>query len=186
MLETERLLLRGWREADLAPFAELNGDARVMQYLPRLLTRRESDQLATRLEEQLVARGFSFWAVEIKRTHRFAGFVGLSAVSFAAHFTPCVEIGWRLSYEHWGHGYATEAARAALALGFDRLQLPEIVAFSVPANLRSRRVMERLGMTRLAADDFEHPRLPAGDPLRAHVLYRAGPSSQRGNAYATT
>ena len=104
----------------------------------------------------------------------FVGFVGLAVPGFQAPFTPCVEIGWRLAVEHWGHGYATEAARAALDCGFQRLGLEEIVAFTVPANRRSRRVMERLGMTWSAADDFDHPRLPPGHPLRRHVLYRVG------------
>jgi len=186
MLESERLRLRSWQDSDLAAFGELNADPRVMQYLPRLLSRQESDQLAARIEEHIVARGFGFWAVEILSTRRFAGFVGLAAVTFTAHFTPCVEIGWRLSFEHWGQGYATEAARAALAFGFEHLQLSEIVAFTVPANARSRRVMERLGMTRSSADDFEHPRLPEGDPLRSHVLYRVRRCAQRGSAYAIT
>ena len=116
--------------------------------------------------------GFGLWAVEAVDVADFVGFVGFSIPGFQAHFTPCVEIGWRLAFEHWGRGYATEAARAAVDCGFRRFGLEEIVSFTVRANWRSGRVMERLGMTRSAADDFEHPRLLPGHPLRPHVLYR--------------
>jgi RimJ/RimL family protein N-acetyltransferase len=143
-----------------------------MEFFPGPLDRAESDALAGRIRDHLARHGFGLWAVEARGVADFIGFVGLSVPSFQAPFTPCVEIGWRLAHEHWGRGYATEAARAALAFGFRDLALEEIVSFTVPMNRRSRRVMERLGMTRSAADDFEHPALPEGHALRPHVLYR--------------
>jgi RimJ/RimL family protein N-acetyltransferase len=171
-LTSARLRLRAWREEDLGPFATLNGDARVMEFFHHPLDRSESDALAGRIREHFERNGFGLWAVEVPGVAEFTGFVGLSVPTFQADFTPCVEIGWRLAYEHWGRGYATEAARAVLAFGFRDLELDEIVSFTVPANSRSRRVMERLGMTQSGADDFEHPAFPAGHPLRSHVLYR--------------
>lgn len=171
-LTTERLILRPWRDADLAPFAALNADPEVMAHFPMPLAREESDALAARIRGGLGAEGFGLWAVEVRGGAPFIGFVGLAAPSFSTHFTPCIEVGWRLARAHWGQGYASEAAEAAVADGFARLGLAEIVSFTVPANLRSRAVMERLGMTRDPADDFDHPRLPEGHPLRRHVLYR--------------
>jgi ribosomal-protein-alanine N-acetyltransferase len=173
-LETERLLLREWRDADRAPFAAMNADPRVMEHFPSRLTRPESDAFIRRMRERWAVEGFGLWAVERQADGRFLGFTGLAAPTFKAHFTPCVEVGWRFAVEAWGHGYATEAARAALRFGFEDLDLAEIVSFTVPANTRSRAVMERLGMTRDPADDFDHPRLPEGHPLRHHVLYRLG------------
>jgi RimJ/RimL family protein N-acetyltransferase len=143
-----------------------------MAFLPKPLDRGESDALASRIRDHFARHGFGLWAVEAPGMADFIGFVGLSIPSFQAHFMPCVEIGWRLAHEYWGHGYATEAARAALACGFRDLALDEIVAFTVPPNWRSRRVMERLGMKTSASEDFEHPALPDGHPLRSHVLYR--------------
>ena len=169
---TARLRLRQWREEDLAPFAALNADPQVMEFFPKVLTRAESDAVAGRIRDHFARHGFGFWAVEAPGAADFVGFVGLAVPSFAAHFTPCVEIGWRLAREHWGHGYATEAATAALAFGFGDRALEEIVAFTVPANIPSRRVMGRLGMRRLPSDDFEHPAIADGHPLRSHVLYR--------------
>jgi ribosomal-protein-alanine N-acetyltransferase len=172
ILTTARLRLRQWREADLAAFAALNADPQVMEFFPKVLTRAESDAVAGRIRDHFTRHGFGFWAVEATGAADFVGFVGLAVPSFTAHFTPCVEIGWRLAREHWGHGYATEAASAALAFGFGDCALEEIVAFTVAANIPSRRVMGRLGMRRLPADDFEHPAIPEGHPLRPHVLYR--------------
>jgi len=172
-LRTERLVLRDWRDDDLAPFAALNADPRVTEFLPGPLTRAESDALAARIRGALARYGFGAWAVEVMGGAPFIGFVGLSVPLFAAAFTPCTEIAWRLAAEHWGRGYATEAAGAALAYGFEQLGLEEIVAFTTAGNTRSRAVMERLGMTRSPADDFEHPSLAHDDPLRPHVLYRA-------------
>ena len=171
-LRTERLWLRRWRVSDRAPFAALNADPRVMEHFPTVLTRDESDALASHIEGHFAQFGFGPWAVEVPGVTSFAGFVGLAVPSFETHFTPCVEIAWRLAADYWGHGYATEAARAALPFAFDMLGLSEVVAFTVPANTHSRRVMERIGMTRSPADDFDHPQLVAGHPLRRHVLYR--------------
>ena len=171
-IATARLQLRRWRDEDRVPFAELNADPRVTEHLPAPLSRAESDALIARIEAHFEQHGFGLWAVEIPGVAPCAGFAGLSIPGFQAHFTPCVEIGWRLASACWGAGYATEAARAALAFGFGELGLREIVSFTVPANVRSRRVMEKLGMSHQLEDDFDHPALPAGHPLRPHVLYR--------------
>jgi RimJ/RimL family protein N-acetyltransferase len=171
-LATERLRLRRWRSEDLAPFAALNADPRVMEYFPALLEPAESDALAARIDAHFDAHGFGLWAVEVPSVAPFAGFVGLALARFAAPFTPCVEVGWRLAAEHWGRGYAREGARAALDFAFAELGLDEVVSFTAVANRRSRRVMEAIGMIRDPADDFDHPGLPAGHPLERHVLYR--------------
>ncbi|MEY4547251.1 MAG: hypothetical protein RL685_3446 [Pseudomonadota bacterium] len=172
-LRTPRLLLRQWLPSDLEPFARLNADPRVMEYFPSTLPRERSDALAARIEAHFVEHHFGLWAVQVLGGAPFVGFVGLSVPGFEAAFMPCVEVGWRLAAEHWGQGYATEAAHAALAFGFDQLGLDEIVSFAVPSNQRSRAVMHRIGMTRDPAEDFDHPRLPPGHLLRRHVLYRA-------------
>ena len=172
VIRTQRLVLRRWRDDDLEPFAELNADREVMGHMPSLLDRAESDTLAARIRDHFDVHGFGLWAVEVPTLAPFIGFVGLSVPRFTAAFTPCVEVGWRLGRPHWGAGYATEAARAALEIGFTSLHLDEIVSFTVPANARSIAVMERLGMTRDPADDFDHPSLPAGHRIRPHVLYR--------------
>lgn len=171
-LRTDRLLLRPWRDADLAAFAALNADPVVMEYFPATLTRAESDELAARNRAHFRERGYGWWALEAAEAGGFIGFTGLWVPSFSAPFTPCVEVGWRLARNAWGRGYATEAARAALEFGFGELGLDEIVSFTVPGNRRSRAVMERLGMARDPRDDFDYPRLPEGDPLQRHVLYR--------------
>ncbi|MGH7680779.1 MAG: GNAT family N-acetyltransferase [Candidatus Eiseniibacteriota bacterium] len=171
-IQTERLLLRRWRPSDREPFAALNADPSVTEYLPTVLSRQEGDAFVTRASSHFDVHGFGLWAVELRGTGEFAGFTGLSTPRFEAHFTPSVEVGWRLGAQHWGHGYATEGARAALAYGFDVLGLDEVVSLTVPANTRSRRVMEKIGMTHDPADDFDHPLLPDGHPLRRHVLYR--------------
>jgi RimJ/RimL family protein N-acetyltransferase len=171
-IRTHRLLLRMWRDEDRVPFAALNADPRVMEHFPKLLDRAESDAVAARIRENFDRRGFGLWAVEVPGVAEFIGFVGLSVPHFEAHFTPCVEIGWRLARDHWGFGFASEAARAAVDFGFSQLELDQIVSFTVPANKRSRAVMERIGMTRTPVDDFDHPSLPDGHPLRRHVLYR--------------
>jgi RimJ/RimL family protein N-acetyltransferase len=171
-LRTERLLLRRWREADREPFAALNADPAVMEHFPATMSRAESDGLVDRIEAAFEERGFALWAVEVAVDGGFAGFVGLAQVRFEARFTPAVEVGWRLARERWGRGYATEAARAVIAFGFEEVGLEEIVSFTAPVNVRSWRVMERLGMTRDPAGDFDHPAVPPGHPLRRHVLYR--------------
>ena len=171
-LRTERLRLRAWRDADLEPFAELNADPVVMEHFPAPLTRDGSDAFVMTARECWRAGGPSWWAVEVVDGPPFIGFVGLSEVRFEAPFAPAVEIGWRLAREHWGRGYAPEAARAALDHGFDELALAEIVSFTVPANSRSRRVMEKIGMRHDPDGDFVHPSVPDGHPLGPHVLYR--------------
>jgi ribosomal-protein-alanine N-acetyltransferase len=173
ILRTARLTLRPWRTADLPANAALNADPAVRRWFPGTLTRAESNANAARLQAHIDRHGFGFWAVEATGEAPFIGFVGLQHVNFAAPFTPAIETGWRLAREHWGKGYATEAALAALAHGFGVLGLPEIVAFAVAGNAASRRVMQRIGMTHDPADDFDHPALAEGDPLRRHVLYRA-------------
>ena len=172
MVMTPRILLRAWRPADRDAFAALNADPVVMEHFPGTASRTVSDAFVDMIEAEFATEGFGLWAVEIPGVTQFAGFTGLHRVPWEAHFTPAVEIGWRFAKAHWGHGYATEAAREALRRGFDDHGLEEIVSFTVPANRRSWRVMERIGMTRDPVDDFDHPRLPEGHRLRRHVLYR--------------
>jgi RimJ/RimL family protein N-acetyltransferase len=150
----------------------MSADPAVMEHFPSTLSRAESDAVAARIRAALAERGFGLWALEVPGVAPFAGFTGLSVPPFDAHFTPCVEVGWRLAREHWGRGYASEGASRALAHGFESLGLDEIVSFTAAGNTRSRRVMERIGMTHDPADDFEHPNLAPGHPLRRHVLYR--------------
>ena len=179
-LRTSRLLLRPWREEDVAGFAEMSADPAVMEYLLPLSDRGLSvEAWVARARVHWDEHGFGQWVVELRGAASFIGVVGLGVVPYEAPFTPAVEVAWRLARFYWGHGYATEAATAALDYGFNELGLSEIVAVTVPANWRSRRVMERLGMTRVPEDDFDHPRLPEG-PLRRHVLYRL--SNLRGAA----
>jgi RimJ/RimL family protein N-acetyltransferase len=168
-LETSRLILRQWREADVDSFAEMNADPRVMRYFPSTLPREHSVQMVGRIKTHFDEYGFGLWAVEVKDQTPFAGFIGLSVPQFSAYFTPCVEIGWRLAVPFWNQGYASEGAQAALEFGFTQCNLKEIVSFTVPANVASRRVMEKIGMTYI--DNFDHPALPDGDPLKRHVLY---------------
>jgi ribosomal-protein-alanine N-acetyltransferase len=171
-LRSARLLLRDWRDDDLPAFAALNADPEVMRWLSSTLTRAESDALAARIRAELAERGFGCWAVEVPGEASFVGFVGLSVPRFEAAFTPCVEAGWRLARPWWGRGIASEAARAAIAHGFGAAGLAEIVSFASAGNEASRGVMERIGMRRDPAGDFDHPALPAGHALRPHVLYR--------------
>lgn len=171
-LKTDRLLLRHWLPADRAPFARINADPAVVEFLPSPLTRIESDALIDRIESHFEQHGFGLYAAELKSSGECIGFIGLSVPAFDAHFTPCVEIGWRLASGNWGRGLALEGARAVVRHAFHSLNLPALVSFTVPANLRSIRVMEKLGMARDPRDDFDHPRLPESHPLRRHVLYR--------------
>lgn len=168
--ETDRLWLRPWRADDRAPFAALNADPRVMAHFPALLTRAESDAVADRCAAAIDERGWGLWAVERKDVGAFVGFVGLHTPHPDLPFAPCVEIGWRLAHDHWGQGFATEAARRALEVGFGTLGLDEIVAYTAVGNERSRAVMARLGMT--ASGTFDHPLVPTASPVRRHVLYR--------------
>lgn len=172
-LQTDRLLLRQWRDADLEPFARLNADPRVTAWFPAPIARADSDATVQRWRSQIDARGWGLWAAELRSSGDLLGFIGLQVPAAALPFSPCVEVGWRLAHEHWGHGYATEGARAALQFGFERLGLDEIVSFTALGNTRSRAVMRRL---RMLEDPyrFEHPGVPAGNALRTHCLYRLG------------
>ena len=171
-LSSDRICLRQWRDEDREAFAAMNADAQVMEFFRGRLTRVESDAMVDAIQVHFSEFGFGLWAIEVPGVAPFIGFAGLAVPRFRAHFTPCVEIGWRLAFEHWGHGYATEAARLALAHGFEAVALPEIISYTSVANHRSRAVMERLGMRQVPADDFDYPMLPAGHRLRPHVLYR--------------
>jgi ribosomal-protein-alanine N-acetyltransferase len=171
-LSSGRICLRRWRDEDREPFAAMNSDARVMEFFRSRLSRVESDAMVDRIQKHFSEHDFGLWAVEVPDVAPFIGFVGLTWARFSAHFTPAVELGWRLAFEHWGHGYATEAARLALGYGFGTLALSAVVSFTSTTNRRSRAIMERLGMRRNPIDDFDHPALPEGDPLRSHVLYR--------------
>jgi RimJ/RimL family protein N-acetyltransferase len=171
-LETDRLIVRPWREADVEHWVAMNADVRVMEFFPSVPDRAQSEESAARLRARLDADGFGWWIIAAKSDGAFAGAIALQNVPFTAHFTPAIEIGWRLPYERWGNGYATEAARAVLDLAFGELGLAEVVAMTAALNLRSQRVMQRLGMTRDLRDDFEHERIEPGHRLRPHVLYR--------------
>lgn len=169
-LETPRLRLRQWRDSDREPFAALNSDPEVMEYFAAPLSRQASDASIAAWQSQFAERGWSNWAVEERASGRFGGFVGLTVPVRTLPFSPCVEIGWRLSRDLWGKGYATEAAREVLRIGFEQISLDEIVSFTTVRNGRSRAVMERIGMKR--HDDFDYPAFPDGHPLRRHCLYR--------------
>lgn len=171
-LETKRLILRSWEPRDLEPFAKMASDPRVMEFFPSLLTRAESAENIRLMMEKIEKNGFCFWAAELKATQEFIGFIGLNIPGFQTAFTPCVEIGWRLAYDYWGQGLAPEGAIASLKYGFEQLNLEEIVAFTTKDNLKSQRVMEKIGMTYDPNGDFDHPKLAEGHPLRRHVLYR--------------
>jgi RimJ/RimL family protein N-acetyltransferase len=170
---TRRLVLRQWRDEDRTPFAALNADPLVMEHFPALMTRDQSDALVDRCIEQTQREGYGLWAVEVITSGEFIGVVGLAVPTWEAAFTPCTEIGWRLARSAWGQGYATEAANAALATAFATIGLNEVVSFTTTGNLRSQRVMRRIGMTRHPSEDFDHPHVPGG-PLSRHVLYRIG------------
>lgn len=171
-LRTPRLILRPWRPADREGLWRMQSDPRTMAFLLPVPDRAASDAVADRAEAHFARHGFGLWVVEVPGVTDFAGYAGLVHVPFEAAFTPAVELGWRFDPAHWGHGYATEAARAATAFGFETLGLAELVALTVPANLRSQAVMARLGMTRVLDGDFEHPAVPKGHWLRPHVLHR--------------
>lgn len=169
-MKTARLRLRQWLPGDSEPFAALNADPAVMEFLGEPLPRSASDALADRCAQGIAERGWGVWVVERLEDQRFLGFTGLSPVGPDFPFAPAVEVAWRLARDAWGHGYATEAAQCVLGLAFGRLQLPEVVSFTTVGNLRSAAVMQRLGMQ--FAGRFGHPRLPSGHPLQEHVLYR--------------
>ncbi|MGR6921748.1 GNAT family N-acetyltransferase [[Actinomadura] parvosata] len=171
-METERLIMRRWREADKEPFAAMNADPEVMEHFPAPLTRAQSDAMVDRIEEQFDRLGYGLWALEVRESGAFIGFTGLALQTFEAPFLPAVEIGWRLARPAWGHGYAIEAARRAARYAFEEAGLDAIISMTALSNVRSQAVMRRLGMTRDPAEDFDHPRVPEGSPLRRHVLYR--------------
>jgi RimJ/RimL family protein N-acetyltransferase len=180
---TPRLVLRQWRDEDAVALAAMNADPEVMRWFPAPLRREESDAMLTRVQESLAEHGWGLWALERRQGRELVGFTGLAVPGAELPFSPCVEVGWRLARCAWGQGLATEAADEALRVGFGELGLDEIVSFTSVGNVRSRAVMTRLGMTRDPVDDFDHPALPEGHPLRRHVLYRVrrgdrGPRAQ--------
>ena len=177
----EQLVLRQWRDDDLAPFAAMNADPEVMRYFPSVLTKEETAASMERLRRAIDERGWGMWAVEVDGV--FAGFTGLSVPGFTSHFTPCMEIGWRFRREFWGRSLAFRAGRDALLFGFASLKLPEIVSFTAAINVRSRKLMERLDLKRDAEGDFDHPSIPAGHELRRHVLYRIRPGAVNPTAF---
>lgn len=170
-IETDLLAVRPWTEADRDAFRRMNADPRVMRFFPSVLSEAESDAFLARIQDHQAEHGFTLWAVEDKNGN-LAGLTGLARVRFEAPFTPCVEIGWRFLPDYWGRGYALDAARGVLDYAFNGLSLPEVVAFTTATNLPSQRLMQRLGMLRNPAEDFDHPGLPPDHPLRRHVLYR--------------
>lgn len=170
-LRTERLLLRRWCEADREPLFQINSDPRVMEFFPSLLSREESDAAIGRYQKHFEEKGFGLFAVET-RDVPIIGYIGLATVTFSGPFAACVEIGWRLAADQWGRGFATEGAKEVARHAFQDLHLDSLVSFTSVNNMRSRRVMEKLGMTHDSTDDFDHPCLPASHPLRRHVLYR--------------
>lgn len=171
-LETSRLVLRRWHISDIQPFAEMNSDPQVMEFFPRTATFEQTATMVHTIETAFAEDDFGLWAVTLKDTGKFIGMVGLCKPKFEAHFTPCVEVGWRLDKHYWGKGFASEAAEEALRDGFERIGLTEIVSMTSMLNERSMRVMERIKMTRNPEDDFEHPLVQDGHPLKPHVLYR--------------
>lgn len=177
LLETQRLILRTWQASDFEPMCEINQDPKVMECFPSTLSKEETRTFIDKLQQHYEQHSYTFFAVELKQTGECIGFVGLKNVSFQAHFTPAVEIGWRLSSAHWGQGYATEAAKAVLDFAFNQLQLKEIVSFTTVANIKSRRVMEKIGLLHDPQDDFQHPKLASTHPLCRHVLYRLSKNS---------
>jgi|GEM_PF-65393 len=171
-IRTRRLILRPWREEDLESYAMMNADSRVMEYFPSTLSREESNRQAHLMMKEIPEIGWGFWAVEVPDVANFIGWIGLRKVDFSAHFTPAIEIGWRIAFDYWGHGYAIEGARACLQYGFETLKLKEIVSFTALTNKRSQRVMQQIGMHHSPADDFDHPKLSVDCKVRRHVLYR--------------
>lgn len=169
IIETSRLGLRNWIESDERKFVDMNRDPRVMEYFPKMLTEEESIAMIDRNKKHISDKEFGLWAVEVKETNEFAGFVGLNAANFEADFTPCIEIGWRLAYQYWGKGYAQEAAKGCIKFGFDNLGFEEIVSFTALTNARSKNVMKKIGMKYIK--EFEHPKVEIGSSLRRHVLY---------------
>ncbi|HWF12870.1 MAG TPA: GNAT family N-acetyltransferase [Candidatus Acidoferrales bacterium] len=174
MITTERLILRLWKDEDFQPYAEINADPRVREFFPTILTREKSDAEVRHIQSAYARDGFTMFAAELIATGEFIGFIGMVTMTFAVPglAQPSIEIGWRLAHNHWGKGFATEGALGVIRYGFETVKLKEIVAITVPANVRSRHVMEKIGMKHFPDLDFDHPRIPEGHPLRKHVLYR--------------
>lgn len=173
MIKTERLLLRQWRNEDFLPFSQITSDPRTTEFFSTsALNREESDRLADSFMAGIEKRGWGFWAVSVPGVSDFIGYIGLSPVDYKTHFTPAVGIGWQLSYDYWGKGYATEGAKEVLRQAFTLLKLDEVVSITVPGNKRSIRVMEKIGLHRRQEDDFDHPILPIEHPLKKRILYR--------------
>jgi RimJ/RimL family protein N-acetyltransferase len=173
MIATERLILRPWKDEDLLPYAEMNADPRVREFFPSVLTREKSDAEIRHIQCAHEREGFTFFAAELIATGEFIGFIGMVTMTFVVPglAQPAVEIGWRLAHKFWGKGYATEGARGVVRYAFETVKLKEIVAITVPTNVRSRHVMDKIGMKHFPELDFNHPRIPEGHPLRKHVLY---------------
>ena len=171
-LETPRLRLRGWHDADLDPLAEMCADPRVMRYFPATLTRDECAAALARCRVHFIRHGFGYWVVERRDEARFIGVAGLAWSRLKLPFCPAVEIGWRLAADQWGQGLAKEAAEAALAFAFEQRKLEHVVSYTSPLNERSRRLMEAVGMQPDELASFDHPCWPEGHPLRRHLLYR--------------
>lgn len=172
LIETDRIILRRWQESDRLPFAQMNADPRVIEFLGPPLTPQDSSAAVDK-QIALTQNGApAFWAAARKSDNQFIGAIGVKTVNFDAPFTPCYEIGWRLAFEHWGQGYATEGAKAALQLAFRDWDMPAIYSFTVPANIRSQAIMQKIGMHRIKDGDFDHPNLAKTDPLCRHILYR--------------
>ena len=174
-IETDRLILRRWRDADVEPFVEMNADPKVMEFFPDVMTVEETQESVERYRRHFDDHGFGFWVAELKGSDSFAGVIGMAHTRFDSHFTPAVEVGWRLAAKHWGNGYAPEGALAAIDFAFRYVGLKEVVAMTAAGNLKSRRVMEKIGMTRDAKDDFDHPLVPSDHFTFRHVLYRIVP-----------
>lgn len=169
-LETARLILRNWKDSDFAPFARMNSDPVVMEFFPKALSAEESAHMAQKIKAHIDEKGWGLWAVERKDSQEFIGFVGLSIPLSDVPVPPGVEIGWRLAKEHWGQGFATEAAREVLKFAFETLKLPEVISFTAKTNLRSQAVMKKIGLVDRKRN-FMHPRVPEGSALREHVLF---------------
>ena len=172
MLETDRLILRRWRKSDVAPFAAINADPAVMEFLGPLKSTEESQQMIRNMDSGFDVNGFGLWAAELKETQELAGLIGCWVPSFKAHFTPCIEVAWRLARAQWGKGLAVEGARAVITDIFSRFEIDELVSFTCALNTRSISVMKKLGMRNNPRDNYDHPQLAADNPLRPHVLYR--------------
>jgi len=170
-LETKRLILRQWNKEDLEAFSLLNADPEVMEFFPKVLSRKESNAMAEKIKNLISDRGWGFWAVEVKNESAFIGFVGLNEPHYDLPFNPCVEIGWRLAKKYWSKGYATEAGSASLEFAFDQLNLDEVYSFATVHNIKSQAVMERLRLKNTMSN-FNHPAIPKDSPLREHVLYK--------------